>query len=232
MQNIDNVLSVFLGEITQPKKIIHNVPVDEKLLKSGVVNIAHALHNDFDIDQDNKNVISALFYYFTGNEAQCEKNMIDLNKGLFVIGNPGSGKSIMMQIFKIYTGEILKKNSFQYFNSAEIIDEVEVSGIAPLEKFNYNFDGVKPVPITCYIDDISSKIEKVKHYGTEINVISELITMRYNIYQRYKKLSHFSSNIYPNEMTKIYDERIISRLNEMCNIIELSGIDRRTVTKY
>lgn len=224
---IDNIIDLFLGKAIEEKKIIKTVPVDEKLHKRGIINIACAMFPEFEIDTDNKNVISVLFDYFTGNRDRCEKNQIDLNKGILIVGNPGSGKSALMQIFKTYTGEILMKNSFQYHIASEIIEKSQQDGHEYLDHFSHNFNGLHPSPITCYIDDVASKIEKVKHYGTEIDVIAELINTRYNVYQRYGKLTHFSSNLYPVDLASIYDERIISRLTEMCNVIELSGKDRR-----
>ena len=94
-----------------------------------------------------------------------------------------------------------------------------------IDKFGINNGS----PITCLIDDIATKSENITSYGTTYNVTEELISLRYNIYRTYRKLTHFTSNKYPNELSEIYDERIISRLSEMCNIIEIKGIDFRTV---
>ena len=96
---IDNVIDIFLGKTIEEKKIIKTVTVDEKLHKRGIINIASSMLPEFEIDTDNKNIISVLFDFFTGNRERCEKNQIDLNKGILIVGNPGSGKSALMQIF-------------------------------------------------------------------------------------------------------------------------------------
>jgi DNA replication protein DnaC len=51
--------------------------------------------------------------------------------------------------------------------------------------------------------------------------------MRYLVYTKCRKLTHFTSNIYPAEIENLYGTRAASRLAEMCNIIELTGIDFR-----
>jgi len=226
-ENISNVLNVFFNGFNEHKQIINKIIVDEKLHKHGLINIAKNQFNRFILDDENKKTINLLFHYFTGNEEKCFENDIDLSKGLLIVGGTGTGKSLLFKIFKLYTGEVLRKNSYQFYNSSEIVENVNINGVKYLEKFNYNFDGKKANPITCYIDDICSKNEKIKHFGSEISVIESLINIRYNIFLQFRKLTHFTSNIYPSEISKYYDLRIISRLTEMCNVIELNGIDRR-----
>lgn len=225
-----NFLDIFLhGQGQRQENIIKTLNIrDIDGHKRGIVNILSSLiEKKFIIDDNNRIVINTLFNYFIGNDIFCIEHDIDLNKGILLCGGVGTGKSVLFRALKIYTAEILRENSFQTFQASEIIDSVNVNGIEPLEKFGENLSNGQPRPITCYVDDIASKNEKIKNYGTEISVIEQLISIRYNIYQKYRKLSHFSTNIYPAELSKIYDLRIIDRLKEMCNIIELAGPSRR-----
>ncbi len=163
--------------------------------------------------------------YFTGSKefVLCANDLgviePSLNKGLMIIGGVGTGKSLLFNVFKKYTGEILRTNSFRSYTSISIIDDVNVNGVEHLELFNENYG----YPITCYIDDIASKNETVKHYGTEYNVIEQLLSIRYNAYSRRKKLTHISTNKYPSELEGVYETRIIDRMKEMFNMIELNG---------
>ena len=190
-----------------------NVPIDSHYI--GILNIAKSIEPGFVINENNEGIIKQLLLYFTGNE----DFKGSLKKGLMIVGSVGTGKSLLFRIFKAYTGKILRVNSFQYHTSSEIIDNVNINGVEFLEKYNHNFDN----PITCYIDDIASRNEVIKYFGTEVNVMEQLISIRYNIYERYKKLTHISSNKYPNDFKDLYDERVIDRMKQMFNVIELSG---------
>jgi DNA replication protein DnaC len=222
-----NILEVFNGNFTEKNNIIKTIDVNETIHKNGIFNILKNQINNYIVDDFNRDVLNILFNYFIGNEIFCNENNISLNKGIMLIGPVGTGKTEIMKCFKIYTSEIIKNNSFQFYYSNEVIDDVNIKGVEALEKFNSNYNGYKFNPVTCLIDDICSKNEVIKNYGTEISVIEQLISIRYNIFGRYDKLTHFTTNIYPNEMINHYDIRVVDRLREMCNIVELKGKSKR-----
>lgn len=241
MQNLNEVLNAFKQQTAKKENIIKTIPRNLTANKNGeLVNVFEYVHKtgiqtmlrneepNYVIDKTNSNTIKSLFQYFTGNVEFCEQNNIDLNKGILLIGNVGSGKSLLMKVFKNYTANVLHCNSFRSYSSPEIIANVNMNGISYLNLFADNNDGYKAQPITAYIDDICSlESEQVNNYGTKIEVIERLITISYEKYTRYRKLTHFTSNIYPEKMLKFYNERVISRLIEMCNIITLESSDFR-----
>lgn len=210
------------NSIMQKENIIKSFRLDEKDHKTRLL-LSLKNISKFIIDDENRDVINKLYNYFTGNEKYCVENNISLGKGIMLVGTVGSGKSILMRGLKQYTSTVLHYNSYQIHLSSEIIDNVNVQGVNYLIRFG---DAVGK-PITCYIDDICSKNEIVKNYGTEIKVIEQLVSIRYNIYQKYSLLTHFSTNVYPENMKDYYDNRTIDRLKEMCNVIELKGESRR-----
>lgn len=214
--------------------IIKTVNVKWSKAVNDFLNIAERIDSNFKIDDQNKRPLQLLLMYFTGDSSfpfEYKKTYADygsLEKGVMLLGGVGTGKSLLFKIFKEYTSHELCKNSFQYYEAREIIDNVNVLGIDYLNLFNINGDSKHQNPITCYIDDIGSMNETVKHYGSEHNVIEQLLSMRYSILGRYKKLTHMSSNMYPPELEKMYGERIVDRMKEMFNIIELGGKSRRS----
>jgi len=228
MEHIRNVF--FKESKKEVPNIIKSIGLNENQdiqHKLGFRNILNDLIKDYNIDDNNFQVIHDLFNYFTGNIEYCKKNDIDLNKGLWISGGVGTGKSSLIDAFKLYTGVILMKNSFQYHKASVITDKVNDIGVNYLDYFGNNRYGSNCFPITCYIDDICSKNEKVNNFGTKISVIEYLIDIRYEVYKRFRKLTHFSSNVYPEQLNDYYDIRIIDRLKEMCNVFELAGESRR-----
>ena len=177
------------------------------------------------------NIILDLFMaYFSGQKniiSEFNKNNkteISLSKGILLVGSVGSGKSLIFDIFKIYTSKVIHKNSFQQYQVGDIIDNLNIKGKIYFEKFSYNRSSNNiPDPITCYIDDIASRNEIVNHYGSVYNSMQELLTIRYNIFSKFRKLTHISTNLYPNQLKEIYGIRVIDRMKEMFNVVELKG---------
>lgn len=203
------------GINTARQSIINPVSVNFNRHVFGIHNLAMYYEPNFKITQNNKLILRNLLMYFSGNDA----SEYDLSKGLAIIGVPGTGKSLLLRIFKTYTSEVLQKNSFQVYTAHEVIDNVNTSGVEYLEKFGTSIEK----PITCYIDDLAASKEKIQHYGTQINVEEKLLSMRYNVYERYRKLTHITTNKYPAEFLELYNDRIADRMNEMFNFIELKG---------
>lgn len=188
-----------------------------------IIEIANIFEHNYEVNDSNKNVLKQLLLYFTGNKEFSG----DLTKGIMLVGSTGTGKSLLFKIFKYYTMNIIKTNGYQMHTAIDIIDGVNAYGVEYLQLYSHNLDNKIPHPIRCYIDDIASKNETVMNYGTQIKVIEQLLSMRYNIFEKYGTLTHVSSNKLPSQMKELYEERIISRMAEMFNVIELKGNDFR-----
>lgn len=208
---------------TEPKNEISTINIDWNKHSKLIVQIANKYVYNYKVDDNNKEVLKDMLLYFTGNE----NFNGSLNKGLMLVGGVGTGKSLLFKIFKEYTMNVIRNNSFQMHSAIDIIDNVNTTGVEYLKQYSHNYDGRHAYPIRCYIDDIACINETVKHYGTDINVIEQLLSLRYNIYEKYGTLTHISTNKYPNQLTDVYDQRITSRMNEMFNILELKGNDYR-----
>lgn len=220
---MENIISIFKGEIFKnPENIIKSIKIDRKSHVFGILNIFKYLEPNFIVNEYNKEVIGRLLDYFVG----AGNSFYDLNKGIALFGGVGTGKSLIFKVFKIYTKDVIKINSFISYNAQDIIDIINTKGVASFDSINY-FNGVTSKPTTIYVDDVASKNETVKNFGTEISVIESLLSVRYNIFARYKKLTHITSNKYPNELTEIYDVRIVDRMVEMFNLVELDGESHR-----
>ena len=226
MNIIKEIFNKGTNTILSPgSSIIKPINIDWTYHSVGVLNIAKHLEPDYKLRDDNRPIMRLMLQYFSGSEGfingmdRLYGVPGDLSKGLILMGGVGTGKTLLFEIFKLYTSKILGVNSFRRYNAVEVVENVSTSGMSYLELFNSNNGN----PITCYIDDILATNETVKHYGTDISVLRELINFRYLVYKNYNKLTHLSSNKYPGEFKEAYGDRIYDRMKEMLNFIELPG---------
>lgn len=155
-------------------------------------------------------------------KAAYETIVKDKKKGVFLVGGVGIGKSAMMKTLQVLLKDTERR--FKWANSYELKDLSEQMTIGEI-KANYcdllNSD--------LYIDDIGFTVD-VKRYGNTVNIISEIITERYDLFVSSGVKTHFSTNLLitskdPNVPTieKFYGVRIVDRLKEMCNLITWNG---------
>ena len=223
METVENIFNY--GNLEQTN-IIKSVQVDWKHHTHGIMNLIRAKEPNYKLTDTHKEILNYLLQYFTGSN----KFPDSLNKGLWVVGNVGSGKTLLFEVFKQYTGEVIRNNSFNYYTANEIISNCETTGTEFLKQFSDNMENNKPYPRTLYIDDCFSGSDKINHYGTVKNVIEQVIELRYNVFKRYRKLTHISTNVLPGDVADLFvdSDRLSSRMEEMFNKIKLDSNDWRT----
>lgn len=175
--------------------------------------------DNFIIDQENREAIEKLFQYFS-KDPNFETETQTLDKGLLIVGNVGSGKTVVLRIFqKLYPGR------FSFATCLQVADEYEMNGREGLLKY-YN----KPY----LFDDLGTEGVK-KNYGNESNVLANLISVRYDKFKSKGTNTFFTTNLKKGQIAEFYGERVLSRLKEMTNIIQLgtaeNAKDRREMTK-
>lgn len=166
-----------------------------------------------------KSIYKNALLYFRGDK----RTEWDLDKGLFLHGGTGCGKSIFFEIFKEYTMQ-LKTNSFVKSKQLKIVADIAKNGIGNLEYYVKERE-----PIILYIDDFGSGNSIINHYGTTYDVMDELLQARYDEFVRSGAITHISTNIKPSEFKEKYNERITSRLSAMFNVVDFPAKDYRKV---
>lgn len=148
-------------------------------------------------------------------------------KGILLIGMIGVGKSALMRIMQKLFKDT--KSRFKWVGANEfkfILEEYSVSEIMAMYGKNTDID--------LYIDDIGiGASSDYKKFGNSINIISEIIYERYELFLQSGIRTHISSNLpknvdkvkFPNtdSLLEIYGERVTDRLNEMCETIVITG---------
>lgn len=199
-----------------------------------------ALQNEpgFRFTEQNKPIYKLLLQYFTGNP-DFEKQPLpgsevkgSLNKGILLIGPVGSGKTFAMStVFKIYTSKYLRSNSYQIYKYSNMKHEYGLNGLEALSEFGQiasSSGGIQRNDTkVVLVDDFLSNGTFVSYFGNKIEFADELIDSRYEAFRQSRKLTHFTTNTYADKMKEVLDERSISRLLEMCNIIEFVDKDWR-----
>lgn len=176
------------------------------------------------MDELNRPVYKALSMYFSSDPA-FEKLDEDfsLRKGLLVIGGPGCGKTMIMQL-----NSINPKMCYSVHDCIEIANEYAKqkgdSGTEIIGKYSNPKATKTPSKymgqeiLTRFFDDLGAE-STIKHFGNEKNVMSDIIQGIYKNFQKGFPAPHLTSNLTMPELTNYYEVRVSDRINEMCNII-------------
>lgn len=230
-----------LERLALEQKIAYNRKMaSEKMsfdvIKTFMVNRANDIFKfEFVIDDNNHDTFDLLCHYFTGNidgfTKQAKRMGVDMpsiDKGLLLAGNFGTGKTVLMSLFmkntrQVYFMRPAKRISQEYLTSRDKVIPEEY--LTPFKNaINDAATFFQPLSGLC-IDDLGSESEKV-NYGNKANVIGDLIEARYH--DKFTGVFlHATTNLSSQELIDFYGERVVSRMKEIFNFVELAGEDRR-----
>lgn len=184
---------------------------------------------DFSIDESNSPVIKHLIKIVTDPEAK---------RGLIIRGAVGTGKTALILVWLEFRQIVLsapghrlvdlqhglseRRLTIRDYTPTELISRVAKDGYSFFEHLNKS--------IVFFVDDIGLA-NTVTSYGTEINILEQLIYSRYDSFKYQPNLELYgTTNIASTPLKKAIGERAWSRLMEMVNWNGglLSGDDRRS----
>lgn len=189
-------------------------------------------YSGYMIDEYNKDVLRFLTYYFNGcKEAEdvFPKENYKIYKNLLLIGEPGTGKTMIMQIFSDYLRATHNENAFVNISATQLMNYYKVNG--HIDKYTFN-EAADPKasegsPFNVCLNDLGLMTERQKSYGTMLSqVTDEFLFARYEIYQQQGKRYHITSNLNVKELKQRFESRLVDRFKSF-NVIELHGGSRR-----
>lgn len=187
----------------------------------------------FVIDKENRFTYENLIRWCHGDEKmKCidpETNGIvtgNLKKGIYIAGNTGSGKSWCLEVMAAYAmvydirvtiGEIEKRCLYWgNVRTDTVCDSYTTEGT--LERFQkMNIVGFQ---------DLGAEPTESMYMGNRMNVMRQILEYRGD---RTDLITLITSNLpmYHKMLIERYNDRVASRLNEMCNYFVIKGKDRR-----
>lgn len=186
----------------------------------------------FEPTEFQKIIIAALTFYFSNcpefeklDESIFNKTGLkfSLNKGIWLWGNPGVGKTLMMQMFNRN-----KKQCYQVLQCPKIVSSYVKSGddsisgysriIPETEDALSFYQSTKGI---CF-NDLGVEQTNAKHYGTPENVMERIFLETYEnkvpFFHR-----HVTTNLTADQLKEVYGVRFVDRIKQCFNIIEIKG---------
>lgn len=163
-------------------------------------------------------IVKRLCAYFA-NDKRFETADLKLNRGLFLFGGVGVGKTTLLHAFR-------QNQAFSYrlISCREIEAEFSQEGDSVIQKFSFNYPiainsnpfGAKEIGY-CF-DDLGTETSVSKHYGKAKNVMAEILLNRYDNKLDYRA-THITTNLSAEELEQVYGTRVIDRIRQAFNLI-------------
>lgn len=196
---------------------------DIKTGKDAIIFLGKEMYGkDFNLDGEGVcKIYETTYGYFVKN------NKKKVKKSLLIIGGLGVGKSAMMKIMQRMFKDTPSR--FKWVNAYELKDLSEIYTTLQIKEM-YGYD----LKMDLYIDDIGVAVD-VKRYGNTVNIITEILMERYDLFINSGFKTHLSSNLLTSVLNEsnsvtlksVYGARILDRIIEMTSVVIFKGDSRR-----
>lgn len=180
----------------------------------------------FEIDKDNNPTIRLLIAHVNGWDVDIEGH--DTRKNLLVVGKPGCGKTLIMQVLSEFIKVLKLPSPFVNTSMTEVMNYQKVN--SHIDYFTFNTEhskGYQSKPFGICINDLGIGTERQKNFGTELSVVTdELLFARYEIYQQRGIPYHITTNLDLDDFRRRFGDRLLDRFSSF-NVIHLTGDSRR-----
>lgn len=180
----------------------------------------------FEIIEEQKQYYIDLVRYFSNHAGT-----LDVNKGLLISGDIGTGKTLSMKVMQKMFGNIkivsarhlIREFLMSKVNGMDVLDEY---GRRSFYKTPQGQIDIKR-PMQIYFDDLGLEEVNTKMYGNQQNILAEILLDRYENFKHHGMKTYATTNLTPDAMEKIYGLRVRDRMVEMMNYVTLTGKSKR-----
>lgn len=188
----------------------------------------------FVIDDNNRNVIRFLLYYFNGcslAEEVFPGRGYKLHKNIMLQGGVGVGKTMLMQVFSEYLMRIRSPRFFYNLSVTQMVNYYTLHN--NLDRFTFNEEenrGFQCTPVNICLNDIG--IQDKTFFGMDTGLLTdEFLHARNEIWTQHGKCAHLTTNLDDKALRKRFERndgfgRLIDRFKTY-NIIPMGGVSRR-----
>lgn len=188
----------------------------------------------FIIDDNNREIIRFLLYYFNGcplAEEVFPGRGYKLHKNIMLQGGVGVGKTMLMQLFSEYLRRIRSPRFFYNVSVTQMVNYYTLHN--NLDRFTFNEEenrGFQCTPVNICLNDIG--IQDKTFFGMDTGLLTdEFLHARNEIWTQYGKCAHLTTNLDDKALRKRFERndgfgRLIDRFKTY-NIIPMGGVSRR-----
>jgi len=194
-----------LNDVEREVKKRENRPeVDSKAINDQCANTVAELSKR-SILPPNKAICESLVKFMAETKLEVRE------KGLFLIGGTGTGKTVALKIisaFRRYPVFYCDRLVSRYMSNKKSFPEI----------FEHEKDII--------IDDLGAEVT-INDFGMKFELLTQIITDRHRLFTERGYLTLFSTNLNKDEFVSRYGQRVYSRIKQMCEPVVCDGQDLR-----
>ena len=179
---------------------------------------------DLQLDKEMELAIELVSQYMNREPKFEIKEGFRFNKGLWICGNFGSGKTLLLKSYKeavknLYGLEVgfqsCSDMNSRYLKRNEMTRQLDL--FDGIKMFCNKFESKERI-----FDDLGEEETYVMDYGNKVCLMAHILSERYKGL-RNGSVTHITTNLTMDQVSNIYGGRIESRISEMFNVIKLGS---------